>query len=195
MYKQSCIYCGSKALTRDHVPPRLLLERPFPKNLLTVPSCLDCNRGASKDEEYFLALIAQVSQSPHIQAKLDSGGTLDRAFTRSPALEQRFLDAIRIDENTGQPFIEPELPRVARIVKKIALGLFELKYNWSPPSESVHYAHLFPYEAQDARPFPYFIATFTERFNPKRWKTVQSGVFFIYHLSANLRTHPQFCAL
>lgn len=177
MNKQSCIYCGSKATTRDHVPPRLLLERPFPKNLHTVPSCLDCNRGASKDEEYFLALIAQVSQSPNITAKLEPGGTLDRAFTRSPALEQRFLDAIGIDENTGQPFIHPELPRVARIVKKIALGLFELKYKWSPPLEAAHFANLFPSETQDARPLPYFLATFTERFNPKRWNTVQSGVF------------------
>lgn len=128
-----CTYCGSTATTRDHVPPRLLLERPFPKNLHTVPSCLSCNRGASKDEEYFLGLIAQVSLSPFIGAKLEPGGTLDRAFTRSPAFEQLFLDAAGVDEDTGKPFVRPELPRVTRVVKKIAIGLFALRYGWAPP--------------------------------------------------------------
>ena len=159
------------------MPPRLLLERPFPRNLRTVPSCLDCNRGASKDEEYFLALIAQVSLSPFISAKLESGGTLDRAFTRSPAFEQLFLDAMGVDEDTGKPFIRPVLPRVTRVVKKIAVGLFALRYGWAPPLEEVRPANLFPYELRDDRPLPYFISTFTERFQPKRWQTVQPGVF------------------
>jgi hypothetical protein len=34
-----CTYCGlEKALTRDHVPPKLLLAKPYPQNLLTVRS-------------------------------------------------------------------------------------------------------------------------------------------------------------
>jgi len=121
-----CVYCGAKATTRDHVPPRLLLERPYPENLRTVPCCLDCNRGASADEEYFLALIAQVSLSPFIGAKLAPGGTLDRAFTRSPALEQRFLDAMGVDEDTGKPFVRPELSRATRVVKKSLLAYSRL---------------------------------------------------------------------
>ena len=172
--KQICTYCGANATTRDHVPPRLLLEHPFPRNLRPVPSCLDCNQGASKDEEYFLALIAQTSPSPYLCAKLEPGGTLDRAFLRSPAFEQRFLDAINVDEQTGKPFLNlerEELLRVSRVVKKIAIGLFSLKYGWTPLLEAVRPANLYPYAFRDDRPFQYFVATFTERFQSKRWQT------------------------
>lgn len=188
--KHLCVYCGALATTRDHVPPRLLLERPFPPNLRTVPSCLDCNRGASKDEEYFLALIAYASSSPHLAAKLEPGGTIDRAFTRSPKLEMRYLEAMGVDEETGKPYINAQLPRVETVVKKIAIGLFAIRYGWSPPQEDVRSAQLFPYGLQDDRPAKYFISMFTDGFQSKRWKwkSVQSGVFsYIFVRNPN---HP-----
>ena len=52
-----CIYCGGPAETRDHVPSRCLLERPYPENLPVVASCARCNQGFSKDEEYLVCLI------------------------------------------------------------------------------------------------------------------------------------------
>lgn len=188
-----CVYCGASATTRDHVPPRLLLERPFPPNLKTVPSCLECNRGASKDEEYFLALIAQVSLSPHIAAKLAPGGTLDRAFTRSPALEERFLEAMGVDEGTGKPFIRPDHSRVERVVRKIAVGLFALRYGWVPPIHEIKPAQLFPYEVRDDRPLPYFIATFTESFRSKRWHVVQPGVFSFLFIRDPMHSEIVWC--
>jgi len=40
-----CAYCGQlKKLTADHVPPKLLLEQPFPRNLWVVPACTDCHQ-------------------------------------------------------------------------------------------------------------------------------------------------------
>lgn len=48
-----CSYCGKeKKLTVDHVPPKLLLERPFPPNLPTVRACGDCNAMFKADDEY-----------------------------------------------------------------------------------------------------------------------------------------------
>ena len=38
-----CIYCGGPAETRDHVPSRCLLERPYPENLPAVGCCKECN--------------------------------------------------------------------------------------------------------------------------------------------------------
>lgn len=180
MKKKICIYCGANATTRDHVPPRLLLGRPFPRNLSPVPSCLNCNQGASRDEEYFLALIAQTSPAPYLNAKLEEGGTLYRAFVHSPKFEQRFLNSLIVDEATGLPYLNlelDELRRVSRVVAKIALGLFNLKYGWTPKPESVRQANLYPYGFQDDRPTPYFIATFTERFQKKHWQTIQPSVF------------------
>src|SRR3977135_329746 len=37
-----CAYCGGIANTRDHVPPKAILRKPFPE-LITVPACRDCN--------------------------------------------------------------------------------------------------------------------------------------------------------
>lgn len=49
-----CAYCGEVASTDDHVPPRRLFARPWPVDLITVPSCERCNGGAKKDDEYFI---------------------------------------------------------------------------------------------------------------------------------------------
>jgi hypothetical protein len=54
-----CIYCGAdKDLTVDHVPPKLLLMRPYPPNLITVPACQACNQSFQKDDEYTRAMLA-----------------------------------------------------------------------------------------------------------------------------------------
>ena len=53
-----CTYCGQeKNLTKDHVPPKALLERPYPRNLVTVPSCAACNESFAKDDEYTRTVI------------------------------------------------------------------------------------------------------------------------------------------
>lgn len=54
-----CAYCGKiKKSTVDHVPPKLLLEQPFPPNLLTVPACEDCNQSFKADDEYTRTVLA-----------------------------------------------------------------------------------------------------------------------------------------
>ena len=52
-----CSYCGKKPETRDHVPSKVLLDKPFPENLPIVPACKKCNEDLSLDEEYFSCLI------------------------------------------------------------------------------------------------------------------------------------------
>jgi len=57
--KGLCSYCGQqKKLTTDHVPPKLLLEQPFPKNLWVVRACTDCNLGFRADDEYTRTVLA-----------------------------------------------------------------------------------------------------------------------------------------
>ena len=47
-----CIYCGAKADTREHVPSKVFLNKPFPTDLPTLPACQKCNNGFSSDELY-----------------------------------------------------------------------------------------------------------------------------------------------
>jgi hypothetical protein len=69
-----CVYCGvENDLTDDHVPPKLLLARPYPPNLLTVPACLTCNRSFQKDDEYtrtMLSIDVRAAKNPTAQSNL-----------------------------------------------------------------------------------------------------------------------------
>lgn len=50
----TCTYCGALGpVTSDHVPPKNLFTRPYPRNMWTVPACAKCNGGFSKDDDYF----------------------------------------------------------------------------------------------------------------------------------------------
>ena len=102
-----CIYCGAPADTRDHVPPRCFLEE-GEATRTTVPACLVCNRRFSMHEQYTIALLAQIGTRDELAGKVDTGGVVDRAFERSPAFEQRFIDRLSVD-GSGRVVIEPEV--------------------------------------------------------------------------------------
>lgn len=184
-----CIYCGTAATTRDHVPPKLLLERPLPSNLRTVPCCLRCNRGFSLDEQYFWVLLGQISPAPTMVAKIESGGIIDRTLQRSPGLEESLIQSLEIDKN-GHTLIKVEHNRLNRVVRKIATGLFAIKYGRIPMLESANVIGTFPYTSNDERPIPVFLSTFNERFHQKRWRHVQRKVFsyiFVRHPRSNAK--------
>lgn len=45
-----CIYCSKKADTREHLPSKAFLRKPYPENLATLPACYKCNNSFSEDE-------------------------------------------------------------------------------------------------------------------------------------------------
>ena len=71
--KGECTYCGRIGpITSDHIPPKCLFPHPRP-DLITVPSCRHCNKGASLDDEYFRTVIAlrdTVGDNPNVQSLL-----------------------------------------------------------------------------------------------------------------------------
>jgi hypothetical protein len=122
-----CIYCGLPGDTRDHVPPRLLLEKPFPPDLRIVPACRTCNEGWSLDEEYFAVILAHVGQHPLLEAKIENEGKIDRALADSEGLDQAIINSLQITED-GRVQILPDMDRIGRIATKIAFGLYCLEY-------------------------------------------------------------------
>ena len=52
-----CIYCGGKPETKDHVPPKIFLDEPYPPDLPVVPACRNCNKSFSKNDLYVACLI------------------------------------------------------------------------------------------------------------------------------------------
>jgi hypothetical protein len=47
-----------EGVTADHIPPKLLLARPYPNNLPTVPACRRCNASFQADDEYTRFVIS-----------------------------------------------------------------------------------------------------------------------------------------
>ncbi len=114
-----CIYCGGLAETRDHVPSKCLLERPYPANLPVVGCCYSCNQGFSKDEEYFVCLIESVlcgSTDPNNIGR----PSVAKILTKSPALRKRIEDSRK--QVNGQTVFEPEIERVKNVMLKLAQG-------------------------------------------------------------------------
>ena len=174
--KTQCIYCTELASTKEHVPPKVLLEKPFPPNLITFPACAACNRSFSLDEEYLLVLLSQIGTCLSLENKIAEGGCVDRALKSSPRLDERIIRSLKTGDD-GVVYIVPEHQRVNRILGKIALGLYVKRYSRVPDLDDFKPLGMFPYNIKDLRPAPIFISTYAERFYTKRWKAIQQGVF------------------
>lgn len=66
--KELCVYCGSEANTRDHIPPKRIFSKPRPNILLTVLSCRKCNSSFQLDDEYFDVML---SMTENVQDNID----------------------------------------------------------------------------------------------------------------------------
>ncbi len=122
-----CMFCDAPSgdLTRDHVPSRVLLDRPFPPNLPIVDACETCNNGFSLDEEYLACLIDCVV------AGTTDPQTLRREVVRrimrdKPALRERIERSRHVID--GRVHFAPEPARVDNVIRKLARGhaAFEL---------------------------------------------------------------------
>ena len=72
--KTWCIRCAREMRglrnSRDHVPSKVLLRKPYPTNLPVVDICSRCNAGFAKDEEYvavFMSAVLSGSSEPKLQ--------------------------------------------------------------------------------------------------------------------------------
>jgi hypothetical protein len=168
----SCVYCGKQATTKDHVIPRCLLEKPFPPNIPTVPSCRPCNEAYSRDEQYFLAVMAQAGSVPSLQQKVEIGGSVDRMLERSAGLDAHFIDSMVVTDD-GRVAITPDESRVANVTRKMAFGLYCHRYLplAIPPVDQ--FLGLKPVHDLDSTNF-IFVMAHNERFRPRPWTHVQT---------------------
>ena len=153
-----CIYCGAPADTRDHVPPKLLLEEPLPPNLLTVPACWKCNNGCSDDERYVRDALHLVGFGEISREKTAPGGVVARSLEHSPLLGQKMNQAHVAGED-GRILFQPALDRFSRIMVKIGAGLwFGLYHRCVTASafkcETVQHTHCISTWLVDVASFP-----------------------------------------
>lgn len=91
-----CAICGTnEATTSDHIPPKSIFPKPRPDNLITVPSCPECNNGASDlDEAFRLYLALHVG---NVEDELTSAYFREalRTFKHNKKLQREVLSTAR----------------------------------------------------------------------------------------------------
>ncbi len=124
-----CFHCGGLADTVDHTPPKVLLDKPYPEEMIVVPSCYACNNSASLDESW-LACVIDCVVTGEVDAGRVSRPAIAKMLAHSPALAAS-MAAIRTVDETGTTF-SPDMERVRRIVTKIARAhaAYELHENF-----------------------------------------------------------------
>lgn len=116
-----CAYCGGPPTTRDHVPPRIFLDQPYPRNPPVIGACIDCNRGASLDEEY-VACLLEVAACGSVDAAKLRRLSIARTLEKRPALAARLALSLR----PGGEFLvsQEDGVRLSAVFEKIARGLW-----------------------------------------------------------------------
>jgi hypothetical protein len=115
-----CVYCGGSPETHDHVPSRVLLDKPFPANLPVVDCCKSCNTGFSLDEQYLACLIDCVIAGS-ASSKVVQRPEVSRILADTPELAARIASCQTRDSN-GQQIWQPEIDRVHNVILKLARG-------------------------------------------------------------------------
>lgn len=132
--KTWCIHCGKwiagLEVTRDHVPSRSLLRKPYPPHIPWVAVCQPCNGGFSLDEEYLSAFLGCVLAGSTVPDR-QSDSRVSRILSRSERLRAQ-LEKVKTEYTTcaGETrFLwSPEQARIERVILKNARGhaFFEL---------------------------------------------------------------------
>ena len=114
-----CVFCGSFGDTRDHVPSKALLAKPYPNDLPVVPACKSCNKSFSVDEEYVSCFIDCV-MSGSTECNSSINDRTRRAFERNKNL-QTAIKLCQLNYN-GQIFWKVNEKRFNNVVLKLARG-------------------------------------------------------------------------
>jgi len=187
-----CIYCGGQPDTRDYLPSRVLLDKPFPLNLPIVEACRSCNEGFSLDEEY-LACLVECAICGSAKATGVKRPKVAAILRKHPPLAARLLQSCQVDKE-GNKVWQPDLDRVRKVLLKLARGhmAFMLSLTQLPEPDVFYFGPLARMTPEECKNFESpsnsremllpeigsraFIEMW-EAFVPKwvEWRVVQSG--------------------
>jgi hypothetical protein len=111
-----CAYCFEKGNTADHSPSKILLDEPFPPNLITVLCCLKCNNEISADELYF-ACALECAEHGTTDPLLLYRDKIKKALANDRKLNELLTNSFVIVEQQKQFLFDDEIFR--RVLTKL----------------------------------------------------------------------------
>lgn len=130
-----CVICDVKPTdTDDHIPPKCLFALRDRKNLLKLPTCLDCNNHSSKDDEYLrAALISRADVEENLSTN-EIRNALIRSLSDSKqqGFQKLYANAIgvkRVLTPAGlylgnHPVFSVDYGRLEKVLSKVICGLY-----------------------------------------------------------------------
>ncbi len=127
-----CTYCERFSDEEDHVPPRTLFPKPRPANLVEVPSCSECNRLASTDDEYFRTFVGLRSDVEDTVEGRNLMPAIERSAKRGRGPILSVLESARSVERRSRAGIilspgvafDCDLNRLDKVVERTVAGLY-----------------------------------------------------------------------
>lgn len=126
-----CVICGTRsAVTVDHVPPKCFFKGVVNAQLRTVPACLECNNGASSDDEdvrFFIS--AQIGKQNFATKQLWENGA-HKSILRKKTLREAFVanarEVVVGTNDSDTPRIAFHVPVVTyqRVFERTTRGLY-----------------------------------------------------------------------
>ncbi len=142
--KSWCVHCGewigNVKISRDHVPSKSLVLKPYPENLPVVLICETCNGKFSPDEEYlsaFLSCVLTGSTKPDIQKIPRAKRILQNSQKLRARIEKSKTEYKTIGGDT-QTIWKPEYDRIKRVIVKNARGHAYFEYGEPMLEEPSH---------------------------------------------------------
>lgn len=118
--ERMCYYCGSWADTVDHVPSKVLLDKPYPENLPVVPCCKKCNREFSLDEE-FVAVLFECVRWQTFDINEFKRDIVRKIVEHNPAILRTVKETVH-HLSDGHISINPENTRLNKVLTKLIAG-------------------------------------------------------------------------
>jgi hypothetical protein len=133
-------------------------------------------------------VLAHIGSHPALAWRLTEGGDVDRALRRRPALDERLVSELGVDEE-GKPNFQPDQLRVNAVLRKIAAGLFFLKFGEAPGLDLFHPIEL--YQLDNPSETTVDLSWEFERIEPMT--VVQWSVFYYGFCNSSERNDFTFC--
>lgn len=146
--KGQCVYCLEHGeITRDHVISRCLFPEKYEKtDLIIASSCESCNKGFSKDEEYFRQFLCNFSMEHSEEANDLFFTKIKRSIERRPQIGHKAMSnmelvdcytkgGIYLGKKTKVNLPDEDWKRYHNVLNKYIKGLFYNEFNEPMPSD------------------------------------------------------------